>query len=131
MTSPGPPDGSGKKDREAHNNGSDLINGTGLTNGFGMINGLGLTNRSGSIKGLGPICGLHPVQEELTNGKQVGEASGLEVRADLINGLSIEPRGMLEDPPSGWSRSARKRRAMCKALMEKAAMPIPSNDSGL
>ena len=41
MTRPGPPDGSGRKDREALVNGSDSNNGTGLTNGFGMMNGLG------------------------------------------------------------------------------------------
>jgi hypothetical protein len=128
MTRPGLPDG--KKDREALINGSDLINGTGLTNGFGMMNGLGLTNGSKSVKGSGPICGPHPVQEGLTNGKQVGKASGLETRADLINGLSIKPRGTLEDPPSGWGRSARKRRAVRKALLEKATVPMPSNESG-
>ena len=131
MTRLGLPDGSVKKDREGLINGSELINGTGLTNGIGMINGLGLTNRSGSVKGSRPIRGLHQVQEGLTNGKQVGEAGGLEVRANLINGLSIKPKGVLEDPPSGWNRSARKRRAVRRALLEKATVPMPGNESGL
>ena len=112
-------------DRRALTNDSDSINGTGLTNGFGMINGLGLTDKIGFVNGSRPIDGLHPSTKGLTNGKQVKKASGLEIRVDLVNGLSIKSVEVIDDPPRGWSRSGRKRRAVRRALLEKSAMPMP------
>lgn len=112
-------------DRNSLTNGAGLVNGTGLTNGWGMKNGLGMTNSSESVNGSRPTDGLHPFTEGLTNGKRVKESSGLEVKVELINGFSIKSMEVMEDPPRGWSRSARKRQVVRKALLEKSVMPMP------
>ena len=130
MTRQGPPDGSGRKDGEAHTGGPDSIDGTGPANGSGVMAGPGPTDGSAYVEGSGPILGHREVKEGLTNRERVGEVGGLEERSDLINGLPAKPREMLEDPPSGWGRSARKRRAAREALSEKAAVPMPGDESG-
>lgn len=114
--------------RRALTNDSDSINGTGLTNGFGIKNGFGMTNEIGFVNGSRPTRGFYPFMEGFTNGKQVGEANGLKVKVELINGFTIESIKVIEDPPSGWSRSARKRQAVRKALLKKSMMPIPGGE---
>ena len=83
-----------------------------------------MTHGTGSVNGTASLVTLHQVRERgLTNGTVVEEPDGLEVRVELVNGLSVTPRSVDEELPTGWSLSAWRKRAIRRALEERAGLP--------